>query len=76
MFKIEWGRISDPYAKTFIIVPDAHALFEVYHILEGYGRQDGSIPVSIKVTNLDGHLVDMSHGLAHASSQGTYSSNL
>lgn len=74
MYKISWARKNDKFHKTFVIVPDVYALFSVYHVVTGYGRNDGSSPVDIVVTNLSGHVVDMSKGLADAAGQGTYSS--
>ncbi len=73
MYQISWARKSDKFARTFVIIPNVHVLFEVYHIVTGYGRDDGSSPLDIKVTNLDGDEVDMSKGLADAAAYGTYS---
>lgn len=73
MFKISWGRKSDKFHQTFVIVPDAHALSEAWHIITGYGRNDGLAPHCVKVTNLDGHEIDMSKGLPNAAAMGTYS---
>lgn len=72
MFKISWARKGDKYHRTFLLVPDVHALFDVYFVITGYGRDDGCSPVDIRVTNLDGHEVDMSKGLADVAPQGTY----
>lgn len=74
MFKISWGRKNDKFHQTFILVPDVHSLFEIYHIINGYGTNDGITPTDIKVTNLDGEEIDMKNGLANAASYGTYSS--
>jgi len=73
MFKISWARKSDRFHRTFIVVPCVRALFDAYHIITGYGRDDGCVPIDIKVTNLDGEEVDMTNGLAEAASMGTYS---
>jgi hypothetical protein len=72
MYKISWGKKSDKYHRTFLIVPDVHALFDVYFVVTGYGRNDGCTPVDVTVTNLDGHEIDMTNGLAEAASSGTY----
>jgi len=72
MYKISWGRTSDKHHRTFVIVPDVYALFDVYFVITGYGRDDGCAPVDITVTNLDGHEVDMTKGLPEAASIGTY----
>lgn len=74
MYKISWARKSDKFHRTFLIVPDVHALFDVYHIVTGYGLNDGCTPIDIKVTNLDGYEIDMTKGLAEAASSGTYAS--
>lgn len=74
MYKISWARKNDKFHRTFVIVPDVYALFETYFIINGYGVNDGCAPIDIKVTNLDGDVVDMSKGLADAAGQGTYSS--
>lgn len=74
MYKITWTRSSDKYHKTFLLVPDVYALFEVYFIITGYGRNDGCTPVEIVVTNLNGDVLDMSKGLPYVASRGTYSS--
>ena len=73
MFKISWARPTDKYHRVFIIVPDVRTLFDTYWVITGYGRRDGMTPVDVQVTNLDGHSVDMSQGLAAAASVGTYS---
>lgn len=72
MYKIAWGRRSDKYHKTFLVVPDVHALFDVYFVITGYGRDDGCTPVDVVVTNLDGCEIDMTKGIAHAAAWGTY----
>ncbi len=71
MFKISWGKRSDPLERRFVIVPDVYSLFDLYFVLTGYGRDDGCTPVDVKVTDLDGHEVDMSKGSLYAASQGT-----
>lgn len=73
MYKISWARRSDKFKRTFVLVADVHALFDAYFIITGYGRDDGSTPVDVKVTNLNGDDVDMSRGLPDAASFGTYS---
>jgi hypothetical protein len=72
MFKVSWARRSDKFAVTFVLLPDVRALFDFYHILTGYGRDDGCSPIDIKVTNLDGDEIDMSKGLADVAGWGTY----
>lgn len=74
MYKISWGRKNDKFYQTFLVVQDVHTLFEIYHVITGYGRDDGCVPVNVLVTNLDGFEVDMSKGLAAVASCGTYSS--
>lgn len=74
MYKITWGRKSDKFHKTFIIIPDCYALFETYSIISSYGKNDGYSPIDIKVTNLDGQTLDMSKGIGEIASIGTYSS--
>jgi len=74
MYKITWSKSSDPFHITYILVPDAYALFSAYFVITGYGRNDGCSPINIKVTNLDGYEIDMSKGLANAASSGTYCS--
>jgi hypothetical protein len=74
MYKLSWARINDRFHRTFVVVPDVHALFELYHVVQGYGMEDGCVPVEVKVTNLDGDEVDMTKGLAEVAGQGTYSS--
>jgi hypothetical protein len=74
MYKISWGQRSDKYHRTFLIVPDVHALFDVWFVITGYGRDDGCTPVDVRVTNLDGYEVDMTKGLSEAASAGTYAS--
>lgn len=73
MYKISWARASDKFHRVFVVVPDVHSLFDLYFVLTGYGRRDGCVPIDIQVTNLDGHAVDMTQGLAAAASAGTYS---
>ena len=72
MYKISWVRKSDKFHRTFVIVPDVYALFEIYHIITGYGRGDGISPQNVKVTNLEGDIVDMTKGLPNAASYGSY----
>lgn len=71
MYKISWGQKSDRFLRVFCIVPNVDVLFDLYHILTGYGRNDGPTPVDIEVTNLDGHVIDMSKGLADAAIYGS-----
>lgn len=71
MYKISWGRKSDIFHKTYIIVPDVHSLFETHFIISGYGRDDGCTPANIVVTNLDGVVIDITKGLANAASHCT-----
>jgi len=73
MFKISWARKNDNFHRVFIIVPDVHTLFEAHFVITGYGRDDGSAPIDVVVTNLDGYVVDMTMGLADAAGLGTYS---
>ena len=75
MFKISWARESDPYRVTFILVPDVRALFDAYFVITRYGRKDGCKPINVTVTNLDGDVIDMTKGLNHAASFGTYSAS-
>jgi hypothetical protein len=72
MFKISWGRKTDPVNRTFALVGDVDSLFELYHIISGYGREDGVAPVDVEVTNLDGRVVPMDKGTAYAAAYGTY----
>jgi hypothetical protein len=72
MFKVRWGRIADTFDTSMVLVSDAESLFNLYHILLGYGNTDGSVPVNIQVTNLDGRPIDMTKGLADVASQGTF----
>lgn len=74
MYKISWARRSDKFSRTFILCPCVYSLFTTYHILTGYGNNDGASPIDIKVTNLNGDEIDMTKGLADAAGQGTYSS--
>lgn len=74
MYKISWGRKSDKYHRTFLLVPDVHALFDVWFVVTGYGRDDGCTPIDVIVTNLDGDEVDMKKGLSEAASHGTCAS--
>lgn len=66
MFKLSWGRSSDPFRITTILLPDVHSLFDAYYVVTGYGRNDGLRPVNIRATNLDGEEVDVTKGLAAA----------
>jgi hypothetical protein len=73
MFKISWNKPCSG-GRTFVLVPDVHALFDAYWVITGYGRRDGCTPIEIVVTNLDGDVIDMSKGAANAASYGTYAS--
>jgi hypothetical protein len=75
MFKISFGRKNDKFHTTFLLVPDVQALFNVYFVITGYGRDDGCTPVDVKVTNLDGDEIDMTKGLINVASRGTYASH-
>lgn len=70
MFKISWTK-SYQSGRAFVLVPDAQALFDAYWVVTGYGRSDGCTPIDIVVTNLDGYVIDMSKGVAHAAGYGT-----
>lgn len=72
MYKISWAKKSDKFSIKFILVPDVHTLFDIYHIITGYGRKDGCVPIDIKVTNLNGEVIDMSKGLNHVAGYGSY----
>lgn len=72
MFKISWGRWSDPACRKFLLAPDVYAPFEAYAIIRGYHGQDGMSPVDIVVTDLDGNSVDMTKGLPSVAALGTY----
>jgi hypothetical protein len=74
MYKISWARPGDRFYRTFVVVPDVNSLFDVYHLITGYGRNDGCAPVDVIATNLDGHEIDMTAGLSQAAAYGTYSS--
>ena len=64
MYKISWARRSDRFHRTFLLVPDVRALFDVYFVVTGYGRDDGCTPIDVKVTDLDGVDVDMTRGIS------------
>lgn len=71
MYKISWGTVTDRHDRTCVLVSSAEALFDLYHLITGYGRKDGRVPADIQVTNLDGVPVDMSTGLANVAGLGT-----
>ncbi len=72
MFKIScWGKRSDPLERTIRYRPRCFSFLICIFVLTGYGRDDGCTPVDVKVTDLDGHEVDMSKGSLYAASQGT-----
>jgi hypothetical protein len=71
VFKVSWGTIVDVFDTSLVIVPDANSLFNLYHVLRGYGEFDGCVPANIRVTNLDGIPIDMSKGQSAVAALGT-----
>lgn len=70
MYKIQWSRSSDEFYKSFVIVPDIYALFDLYHIFKNAPRV-----ANVVVTDLDGNTIDMTAGLPDVASRGTYGSH-
>lgn len=55
-----------------MLCPDAESCMATWYMLTGYGRDDGSAPTDIRVTNLDGDLIEPKRGLAEMYAMGTY----
>lgn len=72
MYKITWGMKSDKFQTNFILCPDYKSVFNAWWIITGYGRADGSTPVNIVVSDLEGNVIDMTKGTSSVATYGTY----